>query len=147
MSNQDRVNAWNQAAGNYVGDAPLEANAGDVSPIGLRRSLLEEEFEETDFALRDLEDYAAYEDETSYRQAMIEVADGLADLLYVAYGIAGYLGFDLDEVFAEVARSNDSKIDWSTGRAWAYRDDGKITKDDHYEAPRIEEIIYGSSSR
>ena len=43
-------------------------------------------------------------------QDMVEVADALTDLLYVVYGAGHAFGIDLDECFAEVHRSNLSKL-------------------------------------
>ena len=40
----------------------------------------------------------------------VELLDALADLVYVAYGVALECGFDLDAAFAEVHRSNMSKL-------------------------------------
>src|SRR5262245_7633415 len=40
---------------------------------------------------------------------LAKFADGLADLVYVAYGTAHLAGIDLDRVFAEVHRANMRK--------------------------------------
>jgi len=62
---------------------------------------------------------------------MIEIADGLCDLLYVVYGFGVVLGIDLEPIFKEVQKSNMSKIpDHDTG--------GKVLKGDNWIPPDIE---------
>ena len=39
----------------------------------------------------------------------VEIADALADIVYVAYGTAHYCKLPMDEIFAEVHRSNMQK--------------------------------------
>lgn len=59
---------------------------------------------------------------------VVGVADALADLLYVTYGAALHFGIPLEEVFAEVHRSNMTKD--AAG-------DGKAIKGAGYRAPDI----------
>ena len=63
------------------------------------------------------------------------VADGLADLIYVAIGAAVSFGIDLDPIFAEVHRTNMLKVGGAT------REDGKILKPAGWEPPRILEAL------
>ena len=42
---------------------------------------------------------------------LLEVADALTDILYVAYGAGHAFGIDLDQCFEEVQNSNMSKLD------------------------------------
>lgn len=71
---------------------------------------------------------------------MIETVDALADLVYVIYGFAVELGVDLDEVIAEVHRSNMSKLD-AEGNP-IYREDGKVLKGPNFSEPDIADVIY-----
>jgi predicted HAD superfamily Cof-like phosphohydrolase len=48
---------------------------------------------------------------------LVGIADGLADIVYVAYGTAYTYGIDLDAVLAEAHRSNMSKEPGPTGKA------------------------------
>ena len=54
---------------------------------------------------------------------LVGVADALTDILYVTYGAGHAFGIDLDKCFAEVQRSNMSKLG-EDGKP-IYRDDGK----------------------
>lgn len=85
----------------------------------LRRFLLDEEYRE----------YTAAENAGD----VIEVADALADIVYVAFGTALEYGIDLDAVLEEVHRSNMTKEADPAG--------GKVRKGPDYEPPRIEAVL------
>lgn len=85
------------------------------------------------------------EEAEEYREAeanddFIEMADALADLVYVAYGAALEHGIDLDEVLQEVQRSNLSKLHHETGLP-IYREDGKVLKGENFTPPDIETVL------
>lgn len=67
---------------------------------------------------------------------LIELADGVADLLYVSYGTASTCGVDMEPVFDEVHKSNMSKfID-------GYKDSsGKWIKGPSFRPPDIKTVI------
>lgn len=65
----------------------------------------------------------------------VKVADALGDLLYVVYGAAIEWGIPLDDVVAEIHRSNMTKD------VGAQRADGKITKGPGYEPPDLAGVI------
>ncbi|WP_217177172.1 MazG nucleotide pyrophosphohydrolase domain-containing protein [Streptomyces sp. AC495_CC817] len=67
------------------------------------------------------------------------LAHELADVVYVAYGTALVHGIDLDEVIAEIHRSNMTKLG-PDGRV-ARRADGKVLKGDHYQAPDVSSVL------
>lgn len=71
---------------------------------------------------------------------MIEVADALADILYVVYGAGLAFGIDLDKCFREVHRSNMTKLDLD-GNPIKHPETGKIVKGPNYEKPRLEPIL------
>lgn len=71
---------------------------------------------------------------------IIEVADALADLVYVTYGAAIEHGINLDEVIEEVHKSNLSKLHHETGEP-IYREDGKVLKGENYSPPNVEKIL------
>ena len=62
----------------------------------LRVALIQEELRELELAI--------------HTGDLVEIADGLGDLLYVVYGAAVTCGIDLQPVFAEIHRSNMSKV-------------------------------------
>ncbi|MFO7897255.1 MAG: nucleoside triphosphate pyrophosphohydrolase family protein [Candidatus Cloacimonadales bacterium] len=92
MTNFDRVVEFHQAMGLPVREHPVWLQ---TSREHLRMRLILEEASELANA------YA--------KQDYIEVADALADLLYVVYGTAAEHGIDIDRVFEEVHRSNMTK--------------------------------------
>lgn len=85
------------------------------------------------------------EEAEEYREAeengdLVEMADALADLVYVAYGAALEHGIDLDHVLEEVQRSNLSKLHHETGLP-IYREDGKVLKGENFTPPNIVDVL------
>lgn len=104
----------------------------------LREALIGEEFEE--FWLGHLNG------ELEFEPNLIEIADAIGDMLYVIYGTADQYGLDADAIFAEVHRSNMSKLD-ENGKP-LFHDGitgpkGKVKKSDRFEEPKLREVIYG----
>jgi len=66
---------------------------------------------------------------------LVAITDSLADIIYIAYGVAIAHGIDLRPIFAEVHRTNMLKTGGGT------REDGKILKPEGWEPPRIEELL------
>lgn len=73
-------------------------------------------------------------------QNIVEIADALTDILYFVYGQGIEHGFDMDACFAEVHRSNMSKLD-ENGKV-LYRDDGKVMKSSLYSAPDLVKVLF-----
>ena len=97
-------------------------------PIAERRiGMLREEVDELEDAVADID--------------IVEYADAIADIIYVALGAAVEAGIDIEPVIEEVIDSNNSKIDWQSAQPWARHGNGKIAKDEHYRAPDIRSII------
>jgi predicted HAD superfamily Cof-like phosphohydrolase len=100
-----------------------------------------------DQSLRDLRMELIYSELFELEDALddkdiIEVADGLTDILYVVYGMGHALGIDLDKCFEEVHNSNMSKLG-ENGEP-IYREDGKVLKGPNYFKPNLEKIINAS---
>lgn len=122
------------AAAGYVAEfhsafgLAFETEVQDAVPerlAALRTSLLREETEE--FA------------QAAAASDIVEVADALADVVYIAYGSALTYGIDLDAVIREVHRSNMSKLG-PDGRP-VMREDGKVLKGDDYSPPDIAAVL------
>lgn len=97
----------------------------DPATIHLRVDLIEEELQELREAIAE--------------QNIVEVADALSDLLYVVYGMGDVFGIDLDKTFAEVHRSNMSKLG-EDGKP-VRRADGKVLKGPNYSPPDLTFIL------
>ena len=77
-------------------------------PIAERRiEMLREEVDELEDAVADID--------------IVEYADAIADIIYVALGAAVEAGIDIEPVIEEVIDSNNSKIDWQSAQPWADR--------------------------
>ena len=70
---------------------------------------------------------------------LVEVADALADLLYVVYGAGAAFGINLDTCFHEVHSSNMSKLG-KDGKP-LYREDGKVMKGPDFREPDLESVL------
>lgn len=72
---------------------------------------------------------------------LTEIADALGDMMYILFGtiVRHGLQHKIEEVFAEIHKSNLSKLD-EQGRP-IYREDGKVMKSNLYFKPRIREVL------
>jgi predicted HAD superfamily Cof-like phosphohydrolase len=120
------------AASNYVKEfheafgVPVHTEPGiREHRAALRHALILEEFEEFDEALTNND--------------IVEVADALADLIYVIYGTAHEFGIPLDEILAEVHASNMSKLG-EDGKP-IHREDGKVLKGPGFFRPNIAKFL------
>ena len=119
MTPQDMVREFHTRFGVPINSYPITPRQLDPRLYQLRRDLIEEEFNEFMGA-----------------DNLVDVADALADMVYVIYGTALTYGINLDSILAEVHRSNMTK-----------EGDGsiptihKITKGANYDPPNIEKIL------
>lgn len=72
---------------------------------------------------------------------LLNIAQELADIVYIAYGNALTYGIDLDSVIREIHRSNMTKLG-EDGKP-VYRDDGKVLKGPNYTPPDLERVLFG----
>jgi predicted HAD superfamily Cof-like phosphohydrolase len=72
---------------------------------------------------------------------LVEIADALGDVLYIAFGTILRHGLQdkIQEVFDEIQNSNMSKLD-ENGKP-IYREDGKVLKGKNYFRPDIKKIL------
>ena len=91
----------------------------------LRYNLIKEELEELKQAID--------------KKDLLEVADALTDILYVAYGAGHAFGINLDNCFEEVQNSNMSKIGFD-GKP-IYNEFGKVMKGPNYYKPDLSKFV------
>lgn len=121
MSMFTDVRAFHRAFEQRVGEKP---EFPDKNERKLRMKLLAEEYTE----------YVVAE----HKDDLVEVADAIADMIYILCGTAVSYGIPLDDVFEEVHASNMAKlVDGKVIR----RPDGKVQKPEGWEPPNIERIL------
>jgi len=72
---------------------------------------------------------------------LVEIADALGDILYIAFGTILRHGLQdkIQDIFDEIQNSNMSKLD-ENGKP-IYREDGKVLKSSLYFRPNIKAIL------
>ena len=123
--------------------APDKLTIPTEDVIKLRWKLIVEEYCELRNEILDIEDSSVIEyDENSryYRRHISDIAKEACDLLYVVLGLGVNYGINLDEVFAEVHRSNMSKL--GPNGEVLRREDGKVLKSANYTPANVEPIIF-----
>ena len=68
-----------------------------------------------------------------------EILKELVDVVFVCAGMADTYGWDFDEAFKRVHKSNMSKVD-KQGKP-KYRADGKLLKGENYKPPSLFDLI------
>jgi NTP pyrophosphatase (non-canonical NTP hydrolase) len=118
----DLIREWHEKFGQQVRDE-LDVSA-TADEIHYRLALIAEEWAELQDAM--------------FRADAVGIADALADLIYVVWGIAVSYGIDLDAVLAEVHRSNMTKTFDPSRAKYA----GKVVvKGEGYEEPQIARVL------
>lgn len=112
------VRAFHEAMGIPIEERPTMATRERRE---LRAELIREEYAEVWDAI-DCED-------------LVETADGLVDLIYVAVGAALEFGIPLDRVWDEVHRSNMAKA------GGPRREDGKVLKPPGWTPPDVAGVL------
>ena len=122
MTNFEKVKTFMKTFGQEV----KEKSSFSSDKINeLRFNLIKEELEELRIAID--------------TKNLVEVADALTDILYVAYGAGHTFGINLDKCFDEVQQSNMSKLD-DHGNP-IYNDSGKVMKGPKYFKPDLSKFI------
>ena len=139
---QDNVRAFMEAGGQPVrnaGDPGIPAEAD----LLLGDRMLHEEVYEMGDAIDAMIEAQRAGDTAAGEIALVEYADALGDIIYVAIGRAVQAGIDLQAVLEEIGRSNMSKIDWANRKPWVVLPDGKIGKDHHYRGTDLGAVMFG----
>ena len=122
MSNFNKVGIFMQTFGQEVKNKP-SFSTNKINK--LRIDLIKEELDELEVALNNKD--------------ILEVADALTDILYVAYGAGHAFGIDLDKCFEEVQNSNMSKLDENGSPI--YNEAGKVMKGPNYFKPDLSKFV------
>ena len=122
MSNFENVKKFMETFGQIVRTKP---QLPDRETMQLRYDLIEEELNELEHAMK--------------TKNLKEVADALADILYVTYGAGYAYGIDLDKCFKEVQRANMSKLG-KDGKP-IYNEKGKVMKGPDYSEPNLKPFV------
>jgi predicted HAD superfamily Cof-like phosphohydrolase len=122
MSNFNKVKTFMETFGQEVKTKPSFSTDKINS---LRYALIKEELQELKEAMENKD--------------LLEVADALTDILYVAYGAGHAFGIDLDKCFEEVQNSNMSKLG-EDGKP-IYNESGKVMKGPKYFKPDLTKFI------
>ena len=123
MTNFKSVGKFMETFGQEVKPKP---EIPDAETVELRIELISEEVEDLWEACKDKD--------------IVSIADALTDILYVTYGAGHAFGIDLDKCFAEVQRSNMSKLG-KNGKP-IYREDGKVMKGPNYSEPDLKNTLH-----
>ena len=122
MSNFDEVKVFMNTYGQEV---KTTSDFPKNKILKLRIDLIQEELNELKEAIE--------------KKDIVEVADALTDILYVTYGAGHSFGINLDDCFAEVQRSNMSKLD-KDGKP-IFSESGKVLKGPNYFKPDLKQYI------
>ena len=122
MSNFEDVKTFMKTYGQEVKE---QASFPNETIVQLRYDLIKEELNELRTAIKE--------------KNIVEVADALTDILYVTYGAGHSFGINLDKCFAEVQRSNMSKLGKDGNPI--YNDHGKVMKGPNYSKPNLKQYL------
>ena len=122
MTNFEKVKNFMQTFGQTIKN---KAEFPEEKTLKLRYDLIQEELSELKQAIKDKD--------------LVEVADALADILYVTYGAGTAFGINLDKCFDEVHNSNMSKLGKDSKPI--YDNNGKVMKGPNYFKPNLNKFI------
>ena len=122
MTNFNKVKTFMETFGQEVKTKP-SFSSDKINT--LRCDLIKEELEELKIAMENKD--------------LLEVADALTDILYVAYGAGHAFGINLDQCFEEVQSSNMSKL--SEDGKPIYNESGKVMKGPKYFKPDLTKFV------
>ena len=122
MSNFEDVKTFMKTFGQ---ETKVKAEFPKEKIVKLRYDLIHEELKELQNAMT--------------TRNLKEIADALTDLLYVTYGAGHAYGINLDKCFAEVQRSNMSKLG-QDGKP-IYNEKGKVMKGPNYVEPNLKQFL------
>lgn len=109
--------------------------------LKMQLSLIREEGDEFKEALEEWVSLSgeAFTPDDALIFAKKQVLKELADLAYVCFQMAAFLGVDLDIALDRIHQSNMSKLDYE-GKP-IYREDGKVLKGPNYRRPHLSDLV------
>ena len=122
MSNFNDVKTFMETYGQEI---KTKSEFPDEKIVKLRIDLIKEELNELTEAIKN--------------EDIVEVADALTDILYVTYGAGHSFGINLDKCFAEVQKSNMSKLDKDGNPI--FNESGKVMKGPNYFQPNLKKFL------
>ena len=122
MSNFEDVKTFMKTFGQEI---KIKAEFPNEKIVKLRHNLIQEELNELQNAMK--------------TKNLKEIADALTDILYVTYGAGHAYGIDLDKCFAEVQKSNMSKLG-KDGKP-IYNEKGKVMKGPNFFEPNLKQFV------
>jgi NTP pyrophosphatase (non-canonical NTP hydrolase) len=102
---------------------------GQPKNPGMSACLIQEEYEEWEKAY-----------DWDGERGEVEELKELADLVYVIYGYANAMGWDLDEALRRVHANNLRRCVWPDGSV-KYREDGKVMKNPDAPAINLSDLV------
>lgn len=124
---------FEEAAGHELTCSPPSFPPAKV--VALRRKLIKEEYDETESAFQKI--VATTDDDPRRDELIADLADGLADLVYVCVGTAIHFGVDLPAVWKAVQASNVAKFGEGSWRD----ESGKVRKPEGWRPPDVMGVI------
>ena len=122
MTNFNDVKTFMETYGQEI---KTKSEFPDEKIVKLRIDLIKEELSELTEAIKNKD--------------IVEVADALTDILYVTYGAGHSFGINLDKCFAEVQKSNMSKLDKDGNPI--FNESGKVMKGPNYFQPNLKKFL------
>lgn len=122
MNNFNSVKTFMETYGQEVKSKPEFPNNKIMK---LRYNLIKEELDELEVAM--------------HERDIVGIADALTDILYVTYGAGHSYGINLNDCFAEVQKSNMSKLG-KDGKP-IFNEQGKVMKGPNYFEPNLKKFL------
>jgi len=107
-------------------------------------TLVDEEYGEFKDAMAELRHALSYPGIRNLADLSAEVADGLIDVMFTCLGVGHSLGIDMNKAWAEIKKSNLSKICPTTGKVEKHPETGKVMKPAHYSPPNMTKVVKDS---
>jgi predicted HAD superfamily Cof-like phosphohydrolase len=143
---QSYVEDFHRKFGHPVRTEPQTIDEGEAL---LAFRMIEEELMELDDALWKSDECICGEtgcntfSQSYYAPDLVEIADALGDIVWLALGMASRHGIDMNRVMTEIARSNDSKLGLDGKPIYITEGPkaGKIGKGPNYTPPNLKAAL------